>query len=143
MSKLSANDIVTTQCSFCDGIKDHAVIGIIDEGTVRIQCNSCDNAQDHPRIASKQPGGKSTAAKKTKSSPKGKKDPAIAENKEWVLLQPNMNAERAVAYDMGGKYPAKTLLQHSTFGLGMVTRVAGPHKVEVLFECGKKLLCCN
>ena len=139
----SASEIVRTRCSCCDGIKDHAVIAVVDEEIVQLQCTSCDSVQEHERVASKRPIAKTAAAKKAKPPLKGKTDPAIAEKKEWVLLRPNMNTEQAVAYDMDGKYKAKALLLHSAFGLGLVMRVAGPHKVEVLFESGKKLLRCH
>lgn len=143
IKKLSAGDTVKTSCSSCEAVKDHAVVTIVDEETVRIQCTSCESVQEYERVASKRPVVKPAPAKKAKPPARGKADPAVAENKEWVLLRPNMNVEQAIAYNMDGKYQAKALLLHSAFGLGLVTRVAGPHKVEVLFESGKKLLRCR
>ena len=143
IKKSSANEILRTRCSCCDGIKDHAVIAVVDEEIVRVQCTVCDSVEDHEKIAGKRPLAKPAPAKKAKPPLKGKTDPAIAEKKEWVLLRPNMHVEQAVAYNMDGKYKAKAILLHAAFGLGLVTRVAGPHKVEVLFESGKKLLRCH
>ncbi|MFA5517059.1 MAG: hypothetical protein WDA20_12305 [Desulfuromonadales bacterium] len=140
--KMSARETVNTRCSFCEAAKDHTVIATLTEDTVRIQCGTCDSTQDYKKIARKRPAVK-PGAKKAKPLTKGKTDPAVAEGKEWTLLRPNMNAEKAVAYDMDGRYQAKALLLHSAFGLGLVMRVAGPHKVEVLFESGKKLLRCH
>jgi hypothetical protein len=76
-------------------------------------------------------------------SAKAKADAMAAERQEWGSLRLTTRAEQAVAYNMNGSYRAKTLLRHALFGLGMVTRVAGPHKIEVLFEDGKKLLRCQ
>jgi hypothetical protein len=44
---------------------------------------------------------------------------------------------------MDGNYRTKALVNHSHFGLGVVTSLAGSRKMEVLFEEGKKLLRCQ
>lgn len=139
---LSPGDIVKIHCNSCTDIREHKIIALVDEKTFRVECISCDSERDFHKVASKPRTGKPAVAKIAKP-PRSKIDPAIAEQKEWVLLRPNMKIERAVAYDMDGSYQAKILLRHSAFGLGLVTRVAGPHKVEVLFESGKKLLRCH
>lgn len=140
--KLSPGDTVKTDCACCGEIRDHKVIAVIDEEMFRIECTSCDSGQDFEKVAIKRRTVKPAVVKKP-VKPRPRVDPAIAEQKEWVLLRPNMNVDRAVPYDMDGCYHAKALLKHSSFGLGLVTRVAGPHKVEVLFESGKKLLRCH
>jgi hypothetical protein len=142
--KLSPGDIVKTPCVSCGTIKEHKIIALIDddEETFRVECTSCDTEQEFEKIAAR-PRARKPAAPTIAKAPRGKVDPAIAEQKEWVLIRPNMNVDRAVAYDMNGRYNTKTVLNHSAFGLGQVTRVAGPHKVEVLFESGKKLLRCH
>ena len=37
----------------------------------------------------------------------------------------------------------RNLVNHPIFGLGIVQRIAGPHKVEVLFEDGRKTMRCK
>ncbi|MBE0596705.1 MAG: hypothetical protein IH614_05510 [Desulfuromonadales bacterium] len=141
IKKLSTSDTVKTRCSGCEEVQDHAVIAILDEETVQIQCSACECVQEYERTPVKRPLVKPAPAKKAPA--RSKADPKAAEKKEWVLLRPNMNVAHAVAYQMDGSYSNKALLLHSAFGLGLVTRVAGPHKVEVLFESGKKLLRCH
>jgi hypothetical protein len=97
-----------------------------------------------PVIKKKSPAKKiSLPVKKGPISAKAKADAAAAERQEWGALRLTMKVEQAIAYQMDGTYRAKALLKHSLFGLGLVTRVAGPHKIEVLFEDGKKLLRCQ
>jgi hypothetical protein len=84
-----------------------------------------------------------TPVKKGTMSAKAKADAAAAERQEWGSLRLNMKPEQAIAYQMDGSYRTKALLKHAHFGLGLVTRLAGPHKIEVLFEDGKKLLRCQ
>jgi len=45
-----------------------------------------------------------------------------------------------VKYAMDGTFAAKKLLQHPTFGLGLVCRVMPPNKIEVLFRDGARRL---
>jgi hypothetical protein len=140
--KLSLGDIVKTRCTCCGELRDHKIITLIDEETFRIECSTCDSEQEYEKVASKPRPRKPAEAKVAKPS-RSRVDPVIAEQKDWVLLRPNMNVDKAIAYDMDGSYHAKNLLKHSAFGLGLVMRVAGPHKMEVLFESGKKLLRCH
>ena len=81
--------------------------------------------------------------KKGTISAKAKADAAAAERQEWGSLQLDRRRAQAIAYQMDGTYRTKALVKHSLFGLGLVTRLAGPHKIEVLFEDGKKLLRCQ
>jgi hypothetical protein len=70
-------------------------------------------------------------------------DPKIAERKEWVELRPGMKAEQAIGYSMTTAFKTGSLMEHPVFGLGLVQRLAGPRKVEVLFEDGKKMMRCK
>ena len=140
--KLSPGDIVKTDCVCCGQRREHKIIALVDEKTFRVECTSCDSNQNYEKVASK-PSARKPAAAKIARPPRPKADPALAEQKEWVQLRPNMKIEQALNYHMDGRYQAKSLLLHSSFGIGLVTRVAGPHKVEVLFESGKKLMRCH
>jgi len=44
---------------------------------------------------------------------------------------------------MTATYKVKSLIAHPVFGLGQVQRVAGPQKIEVLFEDGLKMMRCK
>jgi len=72
-----------------------------------------------------------------------KKDPGDADREEWALLRPSMDEERVLAYDMNGTYRVNDLVSHVVFGLGVIRRLTGPNKMEVLFQGGKKLLRCQ
>jgi len=62
---------------------------------------------------------------------------------EWEELQPDMNPEKALPYDMNKPYRVKNLLLHSLFGLGVVKLVLQPNKIDVLFQEGIKRLRCG
>jgi hypothetical protein len=86
---------------------------------------------------------KTLGARKKVLSGRNKAAQTAAESMEWASLRPGMQVENAIPYELDGSFHARNLMQHPTFGLGLVVREAGPHKIEVLFEGGKKLLCCH
>jgi hypothetical protein len=87
----------------------------------------------------KAPAGRAAAPKQGAAPRASRKDPGAADREEWISLRPNMQKERAKAYDMNGSYKVKDLVEHPVFGLGVVQRVVA-NKVEILFEQGRKLL---
>ena len=70
-------------------------------------------------------------------------DKRDAERKEWAALRSKMNCEEARNYFMTDAYKVKELINHPLFGLGLVQRVAGLQKIEVLFEDGRKTMRCK
>jgi hypothetical protein len=141
--KLSAGDIIESQCTRCRTVTNHTIVAMVGERVARVQCNTCDGVHNYkdPKPA-KAPAGRTAAPKKAAAPRTSRKDPGAAEREEWAALRPGMQREQAKAYDMNGSYKVKELVQHPLFGLGLVQRVEAK-KVEILFEGGKKLLRCQ
>jgi hypothetical protein len=117
---------------------------MVGERVVRVECNTCRGVHNYRREAEPKASVAGTSARKTEPAPrKGKKEPGAADREEWESLRPAMERERAVAYDMNGKYRVNDLVEHAVFGLGLVKRVTGSNKMEVLFQAGIKLLRCQ
>lgn len=129
---LSAGDPIEARCTKCRANNPHVILTLIEEAPEKVQCTIC-SRQHKFRLPSvpKKPAVRRSV------------DPTVAERKEWELLRPNMNSKEAKAYSMTGSYKVKALINHPVFGLGLVQRVAGAQKVEVLFEDGKKMMRCN
>lgn len=141
--KLSAGDIIESQCTRCRAVMNHTIVAMMEERVVRVQCNTCNGVHNYKeKKTAKVPAGKTAAAKKAPSAGRARKDPKAAERQEWENLRPAMQSEQALGYRMDGKYKVKDLLKHPVFGLGVVVGSA-PNKIEVLFEDGKKLLRCQ
>ena len=142
--KLSAGDTVEARCTRCRTILNHTIVAMVEERVVRIECNTCHGVHNYyPEKSAKvaAPGG--PTPKKEPLPRKARKDPEAADREEWASLRPTMNEGRAIPYDMNREYRVKNLVAHPVFGLGVVTRVIRPDKMEVLFQGGKKLLRCG
>ncbi|HKL25443.1 MAG TPA: hypothetical protein VJ910_04395 [Desulfuromonadales bacterium] len=130
--QLSAGDPIEARCTKCRSNTNHIVIAMVEEAPAKVKCNTCEREHKY-----RPP---SAAKKKTVSRTV---DPKVTDQEEWRRLQPEMDSAKAKNYSMDGDYRLKTLIRHPKFGLGLVQRVVGERKVEVLFEDGRKTMRCK
>lgn len=127
-----AGDKIQGRCTKCRKNTDHIIITMAEGGPAEVQCSSCSRQHKYrPPTATPKPAVKRTENHKE------------AERKEWETLRPGMDSAKAAVYSMTGDYRVKSLINHPLFGLGIVKRIAGYQKVEVLFEDGKKTMRCR
>jgi hypothetical protein len=130
---LTAGDPIESRCTKCRRITNHIIVAIVDAAPNRVQCNICGGQHNYRPLAA-------ATKKRTTRSPA---DPTIAEQEEWQRLRPSMDGSKARDYSMDGDFKVKSLINHHLFGLGMVQRILGDRKIEVLFESGKKNMRCK
>lgn len=129
---LSAGDPIEARCTKCRKNTNHIVIAMVEETPAKVQCNTCSREHKYrPPTVPKKPAARKTV------------QPKEAERNEWELLRPSMNTAKATDYSMNDSYKVKALINHPVFGLGLVQRLAGSQKIEVLFQDGKKLMRCK
>jgi hypothetical protein len=129
---LSAGDPIESRCTKCRKNTNHIIVAMTDEGPAKVQCNTCGGQHKYrPPTAPKKAAVRRTV------------DPKIAEQKEWQSLRPGMDSKQATDYSMTTAFKVDSLMNHPVFGLGLVQSLAGPRKVRVLFEDGKKTMRCK
>lgn len=117
---------------------------MVGEKIVRVECSTCHGVHAyHPVKVPKEPSAPRSARAKSGVAHTAKADPEAAARAEWEALRPGMDPIQAVPYDMNQIYRVKNLLSHQNFGLGIVQLVIAPHKIDVLFQAGKKRLRCG
>jgi hypothetical protein len=131
-STLATGDKIEGRCTKCRKNNEHLIITLQEESPGQVECTVC-----HRQHKFRPP----TAAKKP--STRKANQPNDAERKEWKTLRPGMNTAKATEYSMTDAYRNKALINHAVFGLGLVQRVVGSQKIEVLFEEGKKTMRCK
>jgi len=129
---LSIGDPIEGRCTKCRKNTDHIIITLAEEKPGKVECQTCSRQHKYrlPTVA-KKPAVRQTTR------------PRDAERKEWEALQLSTENSKAKAYSMTDTYKVNALIDHPVFGLGMVQRVIGAQKVEVLFEDGKKTMRCQ
>jgi hypothetical protein len=129
---LSAGDSIEARCTKCRKNNTHIIILMAEDAPATVQCNTCSRQHKYrPPTAAKKPTMRRAVQLKD------------AERHEWETLRPTMNRVKATDYSMTDSYKVKTLINHPIFGLGLVQRIVGGQKIEVLFEDGKKTMRCK
>ena len=147
--KLSAGDIIESRCTKCREVLNHRIVAMVEDKVVRVECNTCNGTHNYypPPSAKEAKAPKATTASKprsTSATPRAsRKDPTEVEREEWASLHPTFDYEKAIQYDMNGRYLVKRLILHPVFGAGIVKAVIVPNKMQVLFKEGIKLLRCQ
>jgi hypothetical protein len=142
--KLSAGDNIESRCTRCRTVLNHTIVAMVGERVVRVECNTCRGVHNYSGEKTVALPATRTSGRKSPPVPgKAKKEPGRAEREQWESLRAAMEGNPVRAYEMNGKYQANDLVEHAVFGLGIVLLVAGPNKMEVLFQGGKKLLRCQ
>lgn len=129
---LSVGAPIEARCTKCRRNTNHIIVAIAAEVPVKVECNTCKRQHKF-----RPPSTVKTATTRRTV------DPKAAERKEWQELQPEMDNSQAVEYSMNSTFKVGSLVNHPVFGLGVVQRQGGTHKVEVLFEDGKKTMRCK
>ncbi|MCE5242433.1 MAG: hypothetical protein ABFD98_11800 [Syntrophobacteraceae bacterium] len=62
---------------------------------------------------------------------------------DWRQLLLEASREGVPDYQMADTYREGALISHSRFGLGVVSKIISPRKMEVIFEDSKKLMAMN
>jgi hypothetical protein len=142
--KLSAGDNIESRCTRCRTVLNHTIVAMIGDRVVRVECNTCRGVHNFSGGKTAATAAPRTSPKKSPSVPgKTKKEPGREEREQWESLRAALEGNPVLPYDMNGKYRANDLVEHAVFGLGIVLLMPGANKMEVHFECGKKLLRCQ
>ncbi|MCF8130283.1 MAG: hypothetical protein K9N10_17370 [Deltaproteobacteria bacterium] len=130
--------ILETQCTKCKLPLTHTVVLHNSEGIVeRVQCRTC--GSEHKYHPEKKKAVKKPAKKRTRASAKTRKlDPAAIFEK----LAEKFEGKKPLPYTMEGSYQTDDVIDHKTFGKGIVTGVAY-QKMEVAFADTSRLMVCD
>jgi hypothetical protein len=145
---LSAGDIIEARCTKCREVLNHRIVAMVEGKVVRVECNTCNGVHNYhappsEKVAKAARTTVSKARTTSTASRVSRKDPVEGEREEWASLHPTFDYDKALPYDMNGRFQVKRLINHSTFGIGIVKAVIVPNKMQVLFKDGIKLLRCQ
>lgn len=131
-TSFSVGDPIEGRCTKCRKNTSHIIITLAEEAPGKVECQTCSRQHKYrpPTVPKK------AAVRKTAK-------PKDADRKEWEALRADMENSTAKAYSMTDTYKINTLIDHPSFGLGIVQRIIGSQKVEILFEEGRKTMRCQ
>jgi hypothetical protein len=125
---------VMTLCAKCGMELNHVVVAHNASGTVeKVKCLTC--GTEHKYRSSK----KKPARKPAKKKPAAQKEDFA---KAYQELAEKFKDKQPLPYSMSGSFKKDDVIDHKTFGMGIVTN-ASHDKMEVAFSDGPRFLVCN
>jgi len=129
---------VITMCTKCKMLLDHVVVSHNKEGTVeKVKCSTCGSEHKY-RPEKKKTPKKTVKAAKKKSTRAKKVDP----KRDFETLAEKFKGKEPVRYSMSGSFKGDDVIDHKTFGMGIVIS-ASYNKMEVVFSDRPRILVFN
>ncbi len=124
---------VDTDCSRCKMLLAHTILAMVGPKIARVKCNTC--GSEHAFHGGGAAGGRRTRSTKSASA----REPAAKARVSITDVLMKTDVKTALPYAPGTRFVLDQLINHPTFGLGIVTGVRGD-KVDVAFKAFEKTL---
>ncbi len=134
--KYSVGGDVNAWCTKCKLELAHTIIALVDELPKKVKCNTC-NAKHNYRL---KPVVKSTG-KVRKTTRKTKSGLSDLEIYESHLAGADLS--KATKYKMESSFTQDEIIDHPSFGSGIVVSVVDSKKIEILFKDGPRMMVQN
>jgi hypothetical protein len=123
-------------CTRCKMVLAHTILAMVDGRPARVNCNTCHTDRTWRPVN----GASPPRTPREPQEPAKPGRPGLVKETDFDRLMKNRDYTRAVRYSPRATFTLETVVDHPTFGLGLVTAVKGPDKVEVLFKDGPHVL---
>jgi hypothetical protein len=122
-------------CTSCRLMKWHTIVALVDGKPAKVECQGC-GKQHQYRAAP--PDSATEKAEKPAKKPRARKaaTPDVPAVDFDTLLAGR--TDEAKVYSPNEAFALNDAVRHPTFGVGVVTALPGPQKVELSFRDGSK-----
>jgi hypothetical protein len=144
MGELKVGGEVDAFCTKCKLVLAHTVLAIWAEQIKRVRCNTCMGEHGYRRAGGSADSSSSSSSRpraaRVTAAPKARaaSEPAVAASYSELLAGKDPAGARR--YDVKLEFAPGDLVQHPTFGLGVVAAVRGLEKIDVAFPHSVKTL---
>lgn len=129
LEKHSAGENIASYCTKCKLNLDHTIIAMAGEAIAKVKCKTCGsthkyrNPADPPKVR----------------APRTKKNDGSTAATVWEAGIAGARGKEH-SYSMGSKYRVGDIVNHDTFGKGVVQKLY-TNKCDVLFKDKERLMC--
>lgn len=128
--KPQAGADIDAYCSRCKLVLAHVIIALRGSRPAKVECKTCKGVHAYREEApSPRSVRRSTA-----------RDSAAASQAAYDSMLAGKDISRAAKYRANETFDLEDVLDHKSFGIGVVTRVLADNKIEVAFANGPKVL---
>lgn len=136
MAELSVGKEVLSHCSKCKLILAHIIVTMKDSSTPdKVQCKTCKATHSF-----KDPGAKKTKTSVDKVIKSAKSKGRVGSKKSTETVGElwnkaiSRNTTGTKSYTIKGSFGTGDIIDHPTFGQGVVEKLIDDNKIEVLFQ---------
>jgi hypothetical protein len=123
-------------CPRCNLKSGHTIIAIVDNSPKKIKCNTCD---EYHNLSAK-PSGKSRTKSKSSNLKTRSKETTY---EEYISRLRGDDPANSRKYNTKGNFEKDEIIDHLSFGIGIVLSVIQVNKIKILFKDGPRLLIQN
>jgi hypothetical protein len=138
MTTLKTGGDIDAPCSRCQLELAHIIVAMVHGQVKRVQCKTC--RTEHAYKAPAKSGRASASAPRQRAARSSRAGGASAKRSTYEDLVSGHDISRAQKYRPATTYDEGDVINHPSFGLGVVTRALSDGKVDVLFPTGSKVL---
>ena len=132
MAELSVGKEVLSRCNKCKLILAHTIVTMKDAKTPdKVLCKTCKGTHSFKDPSA--PKAKTSVNKVIKSGRASSKRPTESVGELWNKAM-TKNTASAKSYSIKGSFITGDLIDHPTFGQGIVEKLIDNNKIEVLFQ---------
>ena len=125
---------VDAMCTKCKMVLGHTILAMVGPKPARVRCNTC-NGEHNYRGTAGNPPKKGTWQTKGEIARKHEK-PTVT---SWEALMREKDLSKARRYSVRERFEEGELVEHPTFGVGLVQGIRG-EKMDVAFKIDVKVL---
>lgn len=133
---------VLAYCTACKMDLAAVVVAMDDAKVLRVQCKTCKKERAFKAPKGATTPGAAAPKKRTKKGAENAKPTAVAIEAEWksLLEQAITKKARRVKYTPKETLIVGDVLDHGSFGEGIVMKLIHPNKAEVIFKNDMKVM---
>jgi hypothetical protein len=125
---------IDASCTRCKMTLGHTILAMVDGKPVRVRCNTCQGEHNYRGTAGAPPKKGSWEPREVRERRAMK--PTVT---SWEALLSGKDLARARKYSAKETFAPEEVIQHPTFGVGLVQEVRGD-KIQVAFKADVKTL---
>lgn len=126
---------ILAYCSKCQGEFSHIVVSMVDKRPAKVQCKMCKGNHNFKRIGDT----KSRTVSRTSTGDTPRKKVVLAQD-YWQQQMDLQKGKPLKPYSPKQTFQKSDVVNHVSFGVGIVEEVKVDKKIVVLFRTGEKIL---
>lgn len=130
MTTIQKGDVggeTTALCTKCKIETEHTIASKVGEKIGKVRCRACGSAHRYLRAGAP-------------PAPSIRRSPKLGPEEIWNRCMQNASEKKKTVYTLSGAYKLDDVIDHGSFGLGVVTLLFAKDKMQVTFKEGEKML---